>query len=120
VTVEVLVCTPNWLAGGGLALRTLTSQAPLPDVAMAARLTTFQRVAETPLNRIFDVRPIATCKANASEDGCGVILQFARFERCQFIDAQLDDWNALCAVFVVAGSQPGPRLRAHWYTGHHG
>ena len=54
---SVLVCTPNSLAGGGLALGTLASEARLREVASAAGLNTFRRVAETPFNRIFEVRP---------------------------------------------------------------
>jgi SAM-dependent methyltransferase len=53
---SVLVCTPNSLAGGGLALGTVASEARLREVAKAAGLTSFERVTETPFNRIFELR----------------------------------------------------------------
>ncbi len=53
---SVLVCTPNSLAGAGLGLGTLASEARLREVAAAAGLGTFRRVAETPFNRIFEIR----------------------------------------------------------------
>jgi SAM-dependent methyltransferase len=53
---SVLVCTPNSLAGGGLALGTVAAEARLQEVATAAGLGRFRRVAETPFNRIFEAR----------------------------------------------------------------
>jgi SAM-dependent methyltransferase len=53
---SVLVCTPNSLAGGGLALGTVASEARLREVAVQAGLTSFRRVVETPFNRIFELR----------------------------------------------------------------
>jgi hypothetical protein len=53
---SVLVCTPNSLAGGGLALGTVASEARLRDVAARAGLHSFRRVAETPFNRVFELR----------------------------------------------------------------
>jgi SAM-dependent methyltransferase len=53
---SVLVCTPNSLADGGLALGTVASEARLRDVALQAGLGSFRRVAETPFNRIFELR----------------------------------------------------------------
>jgi SAM-dependent methyltransferase len=53
---SVLVCTPNSLAGGGLALGTVASEARLREVATSAGLSGFRRAAETPFNRIFELR----------------------------------------------------------------
>jgi SAM-dependent methyltransferase len=53
---SVLICTPNSLAGGGPALGTVASEAQLREVAAQAGLGSFQRVAETPINRIFELR----------------------------------------------------------------
>jgi SAM-dependent methyltransferase len=53
---SVLVCMPNSLAGGGLALGTVASEAQLREVATSAGLATFRRVTETPFNRIFELR----------------------------------------------------------------
>lgn len=53
---SVLVCTPNSLADGGLALGTVASEARLREVATAAGLSSFRRVTETPFNRIFEAR----------------------------------------------------------------
>ena len=53
---SVLVCTPNSLAGAGLALGTVASEARLREVATSAGLGGFRRVAETPFNRIFELR----------------------------------------------------------------
>jgi SAM-dependent methyltransferase len=53
---SVLVCTPNSLAGGGLALGTLASEARLREVATSAGLGSFRRVLETPFNRVFELR----------------------------------------------------------------
>jgi SAM-dependent methyltransferase len=53
---SVLVCTPNSLADGGLALGTVAAEARLRDVTFQAGLGTFRRVAETPFNRIFELR----------------------------------------------------------------
>ena len=53
---SVLVCTPNSLADGGLALGTVAPEWRLRDVAFQAGLRNFRRMAETPLNRIFELR----------------------------------------------------------------
>ena len=55
-SVSVLVCTPNSLAGGGLALGTVATESRLRDVATSAGLSSFARVAETPFNRVFELR----------------------------------------------------------------
>jgi SAM-dependent methyltransferase len=55
-SASVLVCTPNSLAGGGMALGTLASEESLRQVAGEAGFITFRRVAETPFNRIFELR----------------------------------------------------------------
>jgi hypothetical protein len=53
---SVLVCTPNALAGGGSALGTLASDAALQEVFTSVGFTRFRRAAETPFNRIFEIR----------------------------------------------------------------
>ena len=55
-SASVLVCTPNSMAGSGLALGTVAPEVRLREVATAAGLGSFQRVAETPFNRIFELR----------------------------------------------------------------
>jgi len=55
-SASVLVCTPNSMSGGGLALGTVASEARLREVAFQAGLGSFQRVTETPFNRIFELR----------------------------------------------------------------
>jgi SAM-dependent methyltransferase len=53
---SVLVCTPNALAGGGTALGTLASEAALRQVFESVGFTRFRRAAETPFNRVFEIR----------------------------------------------------------------
>jgi hypothetical protein len=53
---SVLVCTPNALAGGGTALGTLASDAALRGVFESVGFTRFRRAAETPFNRVFEIR----------------------------------------------------------------
>jgi SAM-dependent methyltransferase len=53
---SVLVCTPNALAGGGTALGTLASEASLRQVFESVGFTRFRRAAETPFNRVFEIR----------------------------------------------------------------
>jgi SAM-dependent methyltransferase len=53
---SVLVCTPNALSGGGSALGTLASEATLRGVFESVGCTRFRRAAETPFNRIFEIR----------------------------------------------------------------
>jgi SAM-dependent methyltransferase len=53
---SVLVCTPNALAGGTHALGTIASDKAIEDVLRAAGFTRFRRAAETPFNRVFEVR----------------------------------------------------------------
>jgi SAM-dependent methyltransferase len=55
-SASVLVCTPSSMSGGGLALGTVASEASLREVAFQAGLGSFRRVAETPFNRIFELR----------------------------------------------------------------
>jgi SAM-dependent methyltransferase len=53
---SVLVCTPNALAGDGTALGTLASEASLRQVFESVGFTRFRRAAETPFNRVFEIR----------------------------------------------------------------
>ncbi len=53
---SVLVCTPNALSQGGTALGTLATDSQLRDVCTAAGFSRFRRAAETPFNRVFEVR----------------------------------------------------------------
>jgi SAM-dependent methyltransferase len=54
---SVLCCTPNALASGhGTALGTVATEARLREVVNSGGLSRFQRVAETPFNRIFEGR----------------------------------------------------------------
>lgn len=53
---SVLCCTPNALASGGYALGTVASDEALESVAREAGFTKFRRAAETPFNRIFEIR----------------------------------------------------------------
>jgi len=54
---SVLVCTPNAVATGPLALGTLATEAALRAVAEEAGFTRFRRAMDTPFNRLFEVRP---------------------------------------------------------------
>ncbi|MCC6178869.1 MAG: class I SAM-dependent methyltransferase [Chloroflexi bacterium] len=53
---SVLLCTPNALAGGGSALGTLASEDALASVFRSVGFTQFRRAAETPFNRVFEIR----------------------------------------------------------------
>lgn len=53
---SVLVCTPNAIAGGGSGLGTLATEQTLKGVFTQAGFTRFRRAAETPFNRVFEVR----------------------------------------------------------------
>ena len=53
---SVLICTPNAIAGGGSALGTLASEESLANVFRSVGFTRFRRAAETPFNRIFEIR----------------------------------------------------------------
>lgn len=53
---SVLICTPNALAGGGEALGTLASDSTLANVFRSVGFTRFRRAAETPFNRVFEIR----------------------------------------------------------------
>lgn len=56
--VSTLVCTPASLSQEvGLALGAQAGEARLRDVVTAAGFTRFRRVAETPFNLVFEVRP---------------------------------------------------------------
>jgi SAM-dependent methyltransferase len=54
---SVLVCTPNAVATGPVALGTLATEAALRAVAEEAGFTRFRRAMDTPFNRLFEVRP---------------------------------------------------------------
>jgi SAM-dependent methyltransferase len=53
---SVLVCTPNALSGGGSALGTLATEATLRKLFESVGFTQFRRAAETPFNRVFEIR----------------------------------------------------------------
>jgi SAM-dependent methyltransferase len=55
---STLLCTPASLSQGvGLALGAQAGEARIADVASAGGFTRFRRVAETPLNFVFEARP---------------------------------------------------------------
>jgi SAM-dependent methyltransferase len=55
---STLLCTPASLSQDvGLALGTQAGPARIPDVTAAGGFTRFRSVAETPFNRVFEVRP---------------------------------------------------------------
>jgi SAM-dependent methyltransferase len=55
---STLLCTPNSLSQDvGLALGAQAGEARIRDVATAAGFTRFRRVAETPFNAVYEVRP---------------------------------------------------------------
>lgn len=55
---STLLCTPSSLAQDvGLALGTQAGPARIRDVTIAAGFTQFEAVAETPFNRVYEVRP---------------------------------------------------------------
>ena len=55
---STLLCTPSSLAQDvGLALGTQAGPARIHDVATAGGFTRFRRAAETPFNRVLEVRP---------------------------------------------------------------
>jgi len=51
------ICTPAGLTNGGLALGNQVSDETWEALLLPAGFTTFRRVAETPFNRIFELRP---------------------------------------------------------------
>ncbi|MGE3270072.1 MAG: class I SAM-dependent methyltransferase [Chloroflexota bacterium] len=53
---SALICTPNALAGGGSALGTLASAESLAQVFRSVGFTQFRQAAETPFNRVFEIR----------------------------------------------------------------
>ncbi len=53
---SVLCCSPNAMASGGYVLGTVASDDALQEVCKKAGFTRFRRAAETPFNRVFDVR----------------------------------------------------------------
>ena len=53
---SVLCCTPNALASGGYALGTVATDAALAEVSSKAGFLNFRRAAETPFNRIFEIK----------------------------------------------------------------
>jgi hypothetical protein len=55
---STLLCTPNSLSQDvGLALGAQAGEARIRDVAKAGGFTRFRRVAETPFNAVYEVRP---------------------------------------------------------------
>jgi SAM-dependent methyltransferase len=57
-SASTLICTPNSLSQEvGLALGAQASEAQLHDIATKAGFTRFRRAAETPFNRVFEIRP---------------------------------------------------------------
>jgi SAM-dependent methyltransferase len=54
---STLCCTPNAVASGPMALGTVASDDDLKAVFTSAGFTRFRRAAETPFNRVFEVRP---------------------------------------------------------------
>jgi len=54
---STLCCTANSLAGGGPALGALATDKTLRDLFRKAGFRSFERVAETPFNRVFEARP---------------------------------------------------------------
>ncbi len=55
---SALLCTPSSLAQDvGLALGAQAGPARIRDVVVAGGFTRFRAVAETPFNRVFEVRP---------------------------------------------------------------
>ncbi|MDQ6774088.1 MAG: methyltransferase [Candidatus Dormibacteraeota bacterium] len=55
---STMLCTPSSLAQDvGLALGAQAGEAPIRDVATAAGFTRFRRVAETPFNAVYEIRP---------------------------------------------------------------
>lgn len=53
---SVLCCTPNAVSSGKHALGTIATDKALGEVVKAGGFKTFERVAETPFNRIFEAR----------------------------------------------------------------
>ena len=57
-SASTLICTPNSLSQEvGLALGAQASDEQLREVVTCAGFTRFRRAAETPFNRVFEVRP---------------------------------------------------------------
>jgi SAM-dependent methyltransferase len=53
---STLLCMPNGLASGGMALGNQTPEPRLREIVQAGGLSNFRRVAETPFNRVFEAR----------------------------------------------------------------
>lgn len=53
---STLCCTPNAIAQGGTALGAVASEDALREAAKAGGLSHFERVAETPFNRVYEAR----------------------------------------------------------------
>ncbi|GAO45058.1 class I SAM-dependent methyltransferase [Flavihumibacter petaseus] len=53
---SVLCCSPNAMASGGYVLGTVASDQALEEVSNKAGFKRFRRAAETPFNRVFEVR----------------------------------------------------------------
>ena len=54
---STLCCTPNAVAGGGLALGTIAADTQLQAVVQDGGFTRFRRAAQTVTNRVFEARP---------------------------------------------------------------
>jgi SAM-dependent methyltransferase len=53
---STLCCTPNGLTGHGPALGTIATEKQLGEIITTAGFSHFKRAAETPFNRVFEVR----------------------------------------------------------------
>lgn len=53
---STLLCMPNALASGEMALGNQVPESTLREIVQAAGLSRFRRVAETPFNRVFEAR----------------------------------------------------------------
>jgi hypothetical protein len=53
---STLCCTPNGLLNGGPALGAQASEKQIRELVTAGGFKHFQRVAETPFNRVFEIK----------------------------------------------------------------
>ncbi len=53
---SVLCCAPNAIASGNVVLGTIATEADFRKLAAAAGFTKFRRAAQTPFNRVFELR----------------------------------------------------------------
>jgi SAM-dependent methyltransferase len=54
---STLCCTANSLAYGGPGLGAVATEAAIREILIGAGFTRFRRAAETPFNRVFEIRP---------------------------------------------------------------